>query len=218
MKICLVTVNLGNFDVVDKPVTQSIPFKYYVFSDDNLPPRINSLTSRLQSKIPKFFAWQLLPNYDYYLWIDGNITLTHRDAVKYFYEQCKDYDIVAFKHFRRPDIRQEYRYTRKGIKQTRLYLYNRYKNEILKGIKDEILSDKSYIDDYLLMGGVFMYKNTLKVQEMFKNWWYFNSRYIYQDQLSFPYVVKKAGLKINIIKDNMMKSPYLSFKHHRRKK
>jgi len=158
------------------------------------------------------------PNYDYYLWIDGNITLTHRDAVKYFYEQCKDYDIVAFKHFRRPDIRQEYRYTRKGIKQTRLYLYNRYKNEILKGIKDEILSDKSYIDDYLLMGGVFMYKNTLKVQEMFKNWWYFNSRYIYQDQLSFPYVVKKAGLKINIIKDNMMKSPYLSFKHHRRKK
>lgn len=217
MKLCVVTAGLGDFDTISKPVEQSISFDYHVFTDENFLPRFNSMTPRLQSKIPKFFAWQLLPGYDYYLWVDGNITLK-KDAVKYLYEQCKDYDIVVFKHFSRPDIRQETRYTRKGVKQKRIYLHSRYENEQYNELYEEIRKDKSYVDDYLVMGGVFMYKNNEKVHEMFKNWWYFNSRYAYQDQLSFPYVLRKASLNVNILQDNMMKSPYLEFKYHRRKK
>jgi hypothetical protein len=218
MKICIVTASLGNFDTVDAPVKQSVKHDYHVFNDENFPPRFNAMTPRLQSKIPKFFAWQMLPGYDYYLWTDGNITIKNPDTVKYFLEQIGDCDIIAYRHHRRPDIRQEHRYTRKGVKQTRIYLFNRYQNELYNDLYKEIKRDTDYKDDYLLMGGVFMYKNTPKVHEMLKNWWYFNSRYVYQDQLSFPYVIRKADLKIKILDEDLHNNNFYDFKYHRRKK
>lgn len=218
MKICVTTASLGGFDSINKSVEQTIPYDYYAFTDENFPPRFNAMTPRLQSKIPKMFSWQLKPDYDYYMWLDGNITFARPDSLEYFYNQCKDYDIVVFKHNSRPDIRQENRHTRKGVDQKAIYLYNRYRNEWYEELYKEIQKDKTYVDDYLVMGGAFMYKNTPKVQEMLKNWWYYNSRYVYQDQISLAYVIRKANLKVNILSDNMLKTPYLMFSRHRMKK
>ena len=214
-KIAVLSASLGNFDKSIKHTDQSIEYDYFVFTDENFPPRFKSITSRLQAKVPKFFGWQLTPGYDYYIWLDGNIIMTDTDTIKYFYDSCQGYDMVVFRHPSRPNIRQEVRYTRKGINQESLYMLGRYQNEWLKEQNEAIESDKDYVDDLLLSGGAFMYRSNSDVQNMFKEWWYNVSRYIIQDQIAFPYVLKKSGIKFNIRSDNIFENKYLKTKRHR---
>lgn len=172
------------------------------------------MTPRLQSKIPKCFAWQLKPGYDYYLWIDGNLQLSHPDTLKYFYDNIGDSDIVVWKHPSRPNIRQEVRYTRKGINQQSLYVLSRYLGEQLAEMYDVVDKDVDYSDDLLIIGGIFFYRNSPQVQAALKEWWYYQTRYILQDQISFPYALKKAGLKIRVLEDAYDHSEYITHIKH----
>ncbi len=199
--IAIISSSLGGFDKVREHVPQSIPYDYFLFTDDNFPPREKALMPRLQAKIPKIFGWQLKPDYKYYLYIDGNLTLAHEDSLKYFYDNCQGYDVVVLKHHRRPNIWKEARYLEQGLDEQSIYLVSRYKNEFLKEQMNEIFSDKDFVDDMLVIGGVFMYRNTPEVHAMLKEWWYHVSRYIIQDQISFSYVLKKSGLRVNILPD-----------------
>lgn len=181
---------------IDDPVThveQTVKADFY-----NIPlsPR---LPPRLEAKIPKMFGWQLKPDYQYYLWLDGNIQLNQPDTLKYFTEQIQGYDIVVIRHHRRPNIRQEVRYLRKGLREQSIYLVSRYKNELWKEQYDEICKDTDFVDDLLVIGGIFFYRNVPEVQKMMKEWWFHNSRYNIQDQISFPYVLKKSGIKYKVL-------------------
>ncbi len=214
-KIAVISANLGGLDKMMDNVPQSLLYDTFVFTDENFLPRFNAMTPRLQAKIPKCFGWQLAPGYDYYLWLDSTLALSNPDSLKYFYNQCQGYDVVVLRHPTHPNVRQEARYTRKGVKQQARYIVTRYKNEHLKELMNVIEADKSFVDDTLVNGGVFMYKNTPEVQQMFKEWWYYISRYIIQDQISFPYVLKKSGLKINVRPDAFNNCPWLASKGHK---
>lgn len=153
----------------------------------------------MEAKLPKMFGWQLYPDYQYYLWLDGNIQLAKPETLACFVDQIKDSDIVVIRHHRRPNIRQEVRYLRKGMREESIYLVSRYVGEQHKELYRLIENDKDYVDDLLVIGGVFMYRNTPAVQEMMKQWWYYNTRYCLQDQLSFAYVLKKSGIRIKVL-------------------
>jgi hypothetical protein len=212
--IAVISVNLGALDKPVEHVSQSVSHDTYTFTDENFPPREKAMTPRLQAKIPKCFAWQLVPDYEYYLWIDGNLKLAHPDSLKYILQNMEGYDIVTLKHPARPNIRQEVRYTRKGINQQSIYVLSRYTGELLAEMYDIVEKDKDYVDDLLVIGGVFLYRNTPAVQAMLKEWWYYQTRYILQDQISFPYVLKKSGIKINVLPDVYDKTPYLTHVKH----
>jgi hypothetical protein len=219
MKICVVSANLGGFDIEQQHVPQTVPCDFRHFNDENFPPRYNSMLPRLQAKIPKMFAWQLAPGYDIYLWLDGAFAMAKPDTVEFFVNELGDDDIVVFRHPVRPDVRQELRYTRKGVRQGRLYLHNRYKNELYQEMGDEIFADKDFKDDTLVNGGVFMFRNTPQVQQMFKEWWYFVSRYAVQDQIPFPYVLRKSGIRVKILERNLVKDfPYFNLSYHTKRK
>lgn len=201
MKVAIITANMGGYDRPVTHVPQSIPHNYYLFTDENFPPRSKAMTPRLQAKIPKCFGWQMVPGYDYYLWLDANYRLTHPDSLKHFLDNCRDSDVVVFRHPKRFTIWEEFRYVRRGMHQSS-FLQSRYENELLTEQYQEIHADKSFKDDILLAGGLFMYRNTPQVQSALKEWWYHISRYEIMDQLAFPYVLKKAGLKLNILSDS----------------
>lgn len=214
-KIAVISASLGGLEKIAEHVPQSMSYDNFVFTDENFPPRFNAMTPRLQAKIPKMFGWQMAPNYDYYLWIDSTLSLSNPDSLKYFFDNCRDYDVVVLNHPTHPNVRQEARYTNKGIKQQARYMVARYKNELLREEMEEIGADKNFVDDFLVIGGVFMYKNTPEVQKMLKEWWYHVSRYIVQDQISFAYVLKKSGLRINVRPDVFHNCPYLASKGHK---
>jgi hypothetical protein len=199
---------------IDDPVThvpQTVPVDFH---RAELSKR---LPARLEAKIPKMFGWQLVPNYDLYLWLDGNISLNNPDTIKYLLEQIEGHDIVVIRHHRRPNIRQEVRYLRKGLREQSIYLVTRYNNELWKEQYEEICADKDYIDDLLVIGGIFLYRNTPEVQKMMKEWWYHVSRYNVQDQISFPYVLKKSGIKIKVLDHDYTKWDLIKHINHKRR-
>lgn len=214
MKIAIISANLGNFDNVQEHAPQTIPYDYFLFTEKNFPSRFKAMTPRLQSKIPKCFAWQMVPGYDYYLWADADLVLKSPDSLKYFYENCKDFDIVVLKHPRRAKIKEEAEYLRINLGRSK-YITGRYENELLTEQMAEIRGDKNFRDDSLFISTVFMYRNTPEVHKMLKEWWYHISRYHIIDQLAFPYVLKKSGLRINALDDKYNDCSYLELKPHR---
>jgi hypothetical protein len=217
-KVALISANIGDFDrdPIHKP--QSVPYDNHRFTDENFPLRSRVMTPRLQAKIPKCFGWQLAPGYDYYLWLDGPFGLDHRDSLKHFLDKCKKHDVVVFQHLRRANIWGEYRYIRRGLWQSS-YIISRYEDEFLDEQYQVIRNDKSYKDDILFLGGIFMYKNTPQVQSALKEWWYYITRYLIMDQLAFPYVLRKAGLKINVLSDDPSKWWFVkSYGHKNRRR
>ncbi|TSC86271.1 MAG: hypothetical protein G01um101416_694 [Microgenomates group bacterium Gr01-1014_16] len=213
IKIAVISASLGGFDKPADHEPQSVAFDYFLFTDENFPARSKAMTPRLQAKIPKCFGWQLKPGYDFYLWLDGEFRFKQPDSLKYFLDNCQEHDICTLRHYRRPNIRQEFRYTRNGIRQSP-YMQNRYNGELLAEQYAVIEADKDYADDTLLLGSVFMYRNSHQVQSALKEWWYHISRYTVADQLAFPYVLKKAKLKINILPYDDKPSWYLESQKH----
>lgn len=211
--IAVIQASLGGIDTPTKGVEQSLRHDYFLFDDYTLPPR-KSLTARLQAKIPKCFSYELKPDYQYYLWLDGNISLAQPDTLQYFYDQIQGYDIVTIRHHRRPNIRQEVRYLRKGLREQSIYLISRYEGEMWKEQYEMIQADKEFVDDLLVIGGIFMYRNTPQVQEMLKEWWYNITRYNVQDQISFPYVLKKSGIKIKVLDHDYNTWNYIKVNGH----
>lgn len=216
-KIAVVSANLGGFDTESPHVPQSMVHDFHMFTDENFPPRHNSMTPRLQAKIPKFFGWQMAPGYDYYLWVDSNLTMTSPDTLKYFYKNLKGYDIVVLKHPRRDSAHWEGRYIRRGLKVGSRYIVGRYEGEWLAEQMAEIEGDPDFEDNILVNGGIFMYRNTPAIHKLLKEWWYHVSRYLIMDQCSFAYALKKSGVRINVRPIIYNDCPYLKHRGHIRR-
>jgi len=146
-RIAAVTADLRGFDKTMPHSPQSIDYDYFLFTDKNFPPRFNAMTPRLQAKIPKCFAWQMVPGYDYYLWTDGTLTLSHKDSLKHFLDNIEGHDLVALKHPRRHSIKQEIRHIGKGLRVQCDSFVVKYSNELLEEQYKAIEDDKDYVDE-----------------------------------------------------------------------
>lgn len=209
MKIAVLTANLGSFDNLIGMMNQNIDADYHVFTDTNFPP-ITGLTPRLQYRIPKLFGWEMVPDYDIYIWLDGSMSLQYKDSVQWLLEQLGDADMAVFAHPWRWTIEEEVNHIEEKLKEGNKYITSRYQNGLHKEMFEIIKEDKSYLDNMLFASNVFVYRNNEKVQEMMKSWWYYQSRYFTCDQVAMPYVIDKSELDINIIADNVFKTPYVS--------
>lgn len=212
MKICVVTANCGSFDKGVIHVDQSVEVDFKYLNDDNYPIRHCSFTPRMQARIPKCFAWQMFPGYDYYVWIDGSMQMTSPDAVKWLLEKLGDADLAFFQHPDRTTLRQECEFIQEKLVGGHYYLTPRYKNEWFDEFLDSL--DKDYVDDLLIADTYFIFRNTPNTQAMMKEWWYYISRYNINDQLGLPYVLRQFGCKFNIIDEHYMKTKHFRYVGH----
>ncbi|OGC69957.1 hypothetical protein A2415_04865 [candidate division WWE3 bacterium RIFOXYC1_FULL_39_7] len=209
MKIAVITANLGNFDPRIDYVEQSVKHDFYRFTDENFPPRHKAMTSRLQARIVKMFGWQMVPGYDYYIWVDASCTLSSPDSVRWFIDQCDGVDMAVFKHPERSTIQQEADFLKERLKRGDPYIVSRYENELIDEQMEVIKADKSFADQNLFASTALVYKNNPKVHNVMFHWWHHTSRYHSIDQLSLPYVLFTQNCKVRIIPDNYLKNPYL---------
>jgi hypothetical protein len=212
MKLAILSANLNSFDKVVKPVDQTLPdgidlIEYHCFTDSDFPP-ITGLTPRLQYRIPKCFGWQMKPDYDYYIWLDGSMTFTKEAGVKWFMQQLGNADMAVFKHPWRKTIKEESDHIEEHLQQGKPYITTRYKNGLHKEQLADIQLDNDYKDDHLYASTVFMYKDSEEVRDALRMWWLHQSRYYTCDQLAFTYALRDLAVKV--IKDNPFKSEYLN--------
>lgn len=215
-KILVITANCGSFDtgVIHVPQSVEVDFKY--LNDENYPIRSCSFTPRMQARIPKCFAWQMFPGYDYYIWIDGSMQMTSPDAVKWLLDKLGDAEFAFFQHPDRTTLQQECDFIKKKLSENNYYLTPRYKNEWFDEFMDAL--DKDYVDDLLIADTYFIYKNSPYVEGMMKEWWYYISRYNINDQLGLPVALKNWGRKYNLINENYMKTEHFKYIGHNKNK
>ena len=214
MKVAVITANLGSFEPDVKYEAQSHPYNFYKFTDKNFPPRHKSMTPRLQARIVKMFGWQMVPQHDYYIWVDSSCILSDIESIRWFLHQCRDVDMAVFKHPERNTIQEEADFLKEKLKKGDQYIVSRYENELIDEQLAEIKKNKSFSDQNLFASTAFVYKNNSKVRSAMFHWWYHTSRYHSIDQLSLPYVLFTQRCSVRIIPENYLKIPYL--KHIRK--
>ena len=213
IKVAVLSANLGNFDTLVENVKQELPSNvevvFHTFTDVDFPPMTVAMAPRMQYRIPKLFGWQMFPGYDYYIWLDGSMSLQNPQSVKWFLGQCRG-DIALFRHPWRKTVKEEVDHIEQKLQQNHKYMVPRYKNGLHKEQYAECLADPKFKDKNLYTSTAFIYKNNKKVREMLKEWWYYSSRYFTCDQVALAYVVHKHELKINVIEENQYNIPYMT--------
>jgi hypothetical protein len=215
MKVCVISANLGGYDVPHPWVEQSLPegveLEIHRLTDENFPPRHKAMTSRLQCGIPKMFGWEMFPGADVYLWVDASCALLHPSSVAWFLEQLGNAEIVLFKHPDRRNVWEEFQFIRKKMYEGNKYLCSRYEGELIGNQCEIICSDDTYRDDQLFASTAFAYRPTEDVKNVMWDWWGMKSRYCLHDQLALPYVLRGFGVKVNVINQDYRKCEYLTY-------
>ena len=213
MKVAILTCILGDFDTPVDPVDQDIPATFHRWTDDNFPP-ITGLTPRMQYRIPKYFGWEMLPEYDYYIWLDGSVTFLRPDCATWYLEQLDDGDIAFFKHPTRRNIRQEVAHIEEHLNLGKPYITARYKNGLHEEQLEVIQADSTFKDSSLWASTAFIYRNIPEVRKFMQEWWYWQSRYYTCDQVILPWLLWKHRLSVKTFDEPLYKSGYLSLVSH----
>jgi hypothetical protein len=216
MRVAILSANLGGIDRYSRWVTQSAPgyeFDVHVWTDANFPPR-RCMSPRLQSRIPKMLGWQMAPGYDIYIWVDASFSITHPGSMGWLLSHMGDADMVCFKHQHRTSVAEENSFIKSQIAAGDEYLRSRYENELGDAEVAEILGTPGYVDDRLLVGGIFAYRNIPQVRAAMLDWWYHTSRYHCVDQIGFPYVLWKQSVNVAIIPGYYAPKPYFKRWRH----
>ena len=194
-RVALLSANLGGFEKRLWFKQKNIPTAdIFMYTDETFPPRYNAMTSRLQARIPKCFGWQMKPGYDIYIWMDAQFGL-RIGGIEYMLGHLGDKDMAVFRHPHHKTIQKEW----DVIHRDEPYIVERYGGE-LDGGWDRTLP--------VYAGGIFIYRNIPKVQEMLKEWWYHNSRFTLDDQLALSTVIKQFDVQINVIQDHIYNTSY----------
>lgn len=215
-KVAVISANLGGFDKPEKHKEQmydhsNLEIETFLFTNENFPPRNKAMTPRLQARIPKMFGWQMLPGFDYYLWIDSSCRLSDFESVQWFLDKMDGLDIVVFEHPNRHSAQEEADYLKERLAKNCPYITPRYKNELIDEQMAEIKADETFQDNVLYASTAFMYRDTPQIRQMMKEWWYHTSRYHIIDQLAFPYVIHTSGVAFGTIQESYLKVPYLEY-------
>lgn len=214
VRILHISANTNNYhnDYSSENVLQvsSVVEHNIVYINDAIfPPRFNALHPRLQSKIPKMLAFELFPDYDYYIWTDSNITLKTSKTLETIYNKCSENDIVLFKHHLRNYLHEEFSFM---FENASIPYLQKYVNE---PFKEQLAFYEKTCEDFhklpLYEMGCFMFKNNLRMRQTMKEWFYQNARYSIQDQLSIPYVLDIFRPHVGILGENIIENDFIHY-------
>lgn len=211
MKICILTANLGNFDEPVNPVSQYTTHEvtFHRFTDTNFPP-VTGLSGRFQYRIPKLFGWELMPDYDLYLWLDGSMSFTNPDSMNWFLEQLGSADMGFFRHPWRKTLKEEVDHIEEYLQKGNEYIVSRYKNGFHKEMYWKTIGTPFYKDDALFASTVFIYRNTQVVRDTLRLWWFYQSRYYTCDQVNLPLALFDTGVTVADLEGDLFKHKYVS--------
>lgn len=208
LKLCEtrhIAIHSISFFGFDEPhVWADQPADVFRYTEKTFPLR-NRLTPHAQSKIPKCFAWDMDPGYDFYIWVDASYQLLD-GAVDFLLKELGDNDFLVFPHPFNNTVEDEYNFLKQGLVKSK-YIQLRYKDELLEEVY-KLVDGK----DPVYHGAIYIYRNTPEVQKALKEWWYYDSRFHLDDQLTWTHVLK--GLKVKVMDKGVADYPYWRYIPH----
>jgi hypothetical protein len=215
-RVLLVSAHFGdylpNLTYIKQNLPDWISLDCAFINNGNMAPRDTMMHPRLRAKMPKMCAWKMWPGYDYYIWLDSSLYLSHENAVEWLVSECTGHDMAIFKHEYRSCVEEELKYMEVEMSQGNKYLLERYEHEPMRQQVEMYLVDPDFSDNILYTGGAFVYKNNPVMQAVMVNWYQHNCMYTIQDQLSLPYILSKLGAKVKVLDYHVMGNLYITYR------
>lgn len=214
MKVCVISASLGGYDRewpwAEQIAPDGVEVEIHRLNDSNFPPRSKAMMPALQCGIPKWFAHDLFPGFDRYMWVDASCALTSGNEVRQWLTILGDHDIALFNHPERKAIAEEYEFIRQKMSEGNRYLTSRYNSEWLDEQYQFITSEgQPYAPLYA--STAFIYDPTRSIKEAFKEVAFQKFRYHLHDQLALAYALQKYDIDVRAIDGNYQKSELLEF-------
>lgn len=214
-KIAVYTAIYGGKDNLRPLTNKDKDVDYFCFTDDSYIhsegykivrfPSLFEDPSR-NAKIFKVLPHAFFSNYDYAVWVDGNVDILVDNLRRFIYMHLADNDIALFSHPWRNCIYDE--------AQACIDLQKDVPKIIQRQIK------KYEGDGYprnigLIAGGIILRRNNSQNLIQLNNaWWEEIVKHSKRDQLSFNYVAWKLGVSYSIIKGNVFDNQYFKVNDH----
>lgn len=206
MKIALLQANIGDFDDVKPIPEQSVPYDYFLYTENNLPFPLPHLNNRLKGKYVKINSHRFL-NHHLFIWIDGRVSI--KDGfIEEMIEKARGCDVVINLHPERGNPIEEIDWIGIQMKAGASYLRERYAREPFKEEK-RFYKRRKMPDVPLYACNCFARWNNDRVNAAFNDWWMMCLEFSNFDQSQFSYVAWKHKLKINSF------TPKISIGKHR---
>ena len=202
-KIVVYSAVFGGYDTIKEPLYINDNIDYVIFTDQELADdsawkkynineedNLSFMDSYHKSKYVKIHPEEFFPDYDYSVWVDGNILIV-ADILPLVMRMSDSAFMATFDNPYHDDIYTEARFC---------VFYDAVSlNDIRKQINDyrkEGFPDKFGMREFSL---IVRKHNDVKCISLMKQWWEQLNIYTMRDQISFPYVLWRNGMKINII-------------------
>ena len=146
----------------------------------------------------------LLHNSEYYIWIDGSVSLRPTFLTNIFriLSSTTDCKLIHFQHSVRNTVHDEL------LASTSM---QKYKDQPLKAQYDHYVKEGFPDTTGLFENTVFVRKNDPSINKMMEMWWMHNLNYSYQDQISYPFVLWKTGVTPYVLYENVFDNEQYTF-------
>ena len=199
-KIAIYTCITGNYDKVEEPLIMESACDYYLFTNNSnlksncwtikeIPEEISKIDDNAKiNRYIKMHPKEMFPDYDYAIYIDGNIKLV--SIISKFIEKVNDKTGLAIhRHCERKCIFDE-------IKACRAYgkgNYSKLKEQVIRYKNEGFPKEYGMLECNVLVSDL---KNE-NSKNIFDNWWneYLSSESM-RDQIALPYVLWKMKKKV----------------------
>lgn len=214
------TAVFGGYDQIEDPMYVNPNLDYYAFTDAELPedsiwkkvdlskyPHLSDLDNYHLAKYIKMFPYEFFPDYDFSIWIDGNVKLI-----------ADTYPVAIMSHgspmatYANPLHDCIYTEARYMVFQGRL-------PKLESNIQLEEYRKDGFPDHFGMREFSIIYRDHSHKEcyDMMKEWWEHVNKYTMRDQLSLPFILWKNGKTIDYIRclgENWRWNPRFKQKEH----
>jgi len=211
------TVIINGYDDLKNPQVISPACRYICFSDDNLksyvweihkiPDELKTVDAKKQSRIIKVMPQKYLPEHEWSMYIDGNITI-NTDPVKFISDVCDNNIFSIPLHFKRTclydegDVVTSFSIDSKDVVSAQMKRYR----------------DEGFPQNYgLNENNLLVRKNDKAVNKVNEMWANEILKGSYRDQLSLRYCLWKLDFEINNLPATIVRqSKYFTYNQHKK--
>lgn len=202
-KAVIYTAIFGGKDGLIEPTFNIPGFDFVCFTDN---PRLRSdifdirivkaeLSDPTRSaRMYKILSHKVLPEYDYSVWIDGNVRLKKGNLRELLGKYLAKHDMALYRHPERECIHEE--------AQACIDFRKEDPTLLLKQVRHYDKSGYPRKNGLVMTSVLFRNHRSAKLREVNEQWWEELSRFSKRDQLSFNYVSWKSGFKPFLIGGN----------------
>lgn len=214
------TAIYGKYDKLTEPLYVNPNMDYYAFTDQEIPegsvwkkmelssfPQLEKLDDYHRAKYFKLFPYEFFPEYDFSIWVDGNVKLVA--DIYPLAIMASNSAMATFENPHHDCIYTEGKY---------MVYYNRVNKKAIEKQVGDYCKD-GFPAHYGMREFSIIYRNLHDEEcyEMMKEWWHHCNIYTMRDQISLPYILWKHGKNIDYIKslgENWRWNPRFIFKEH----